>query len=557
MAEQPVPISVNFSTGRAAAYPTYASSSRETSVQPRSVDTQQASQEALLGLSRLVTIIEELQNNVQFGKGKTSGASALISSEDLGLYAGASTATTLQSTGDINSHYTTYAPDEPAWQGFSSADLALHGIYDGSNGSGTIEFTVNQGGFRNLSDLVIDVTLPNGGGTESITTQASDPESTVYTLSNGLGFSLSSGFLAGGDTASTSVTLSTTETINPDNPFNGSGNGGPHFENGHIVSTGSFDVNGVAIAVSETDSVNSVLAKINASSAGVSARFDTDSEIIELTQLSLGSAHGIELGNDTSGFLAATKLSDAVQLRGRDHEPDMPVSSIAALEQMRSGSYSVNGQNLALDIDNHSLNQVLATLNGAPANVSASFVDAYQRVSLSVREEPYTLSLNSGSTRLFSSLRIDDGDHELSASDAVSPASRKRSYRAANELERFHDGLVDAAALLRQSASASISSLAEDLYALQEDYSKLHGAAALRSMGIEWRDFDQGLIDYSDTIRGRFSRALQRNDTLEQILMGKNDSDPGLLEQISTTIENFVLQQARKAGYGQIVNLYA
>lgn len=153
------------------------------------------------------------------------------------------------------------------------------------------------------------------------------------------------------------------------------------------------------------------MSKINASSAGITARFDADSEVVELTHNSLGSANEIILSNDTTGFLEASKLASATQVKGLDHEPDRPLSTVTAFEEVLSGTVVVNGSNMTPDVDNNSLNRVLTLLDNVPSELSASLVNASQRVSLSVRSEPYTLSLSS---------------------------SRKRSYRAANELEKFH-----------------------------------------------------------------------------------------------------------------------
>ncbi|ASJ75833.1 flagellin hook IN motif-containing protein [Granulosicoccus antarcticus] len=552
-----MPMSINVATSRMAAYPAYTYPQNNSAVQQSSSGSYLTSREALLGLTRLIKTIEELENNISFSKSKEPGVSELISNQDLGLYTGATTATTLSSTEDINNYFTSYSPEQPAWQSFTSSDLTLHGTYDGTNGSGTAEFTVSQGGFRSVSAISIDVSLPNGGGTETITTSALDPASTIYTLSNGLGISLSAGYLADDDVASTTISLSTTESINPDNPFNGVDSNGPHFENEQFVSSGSFQVNGAVITVTDTDSVNSILSKINASSAGVTATFDAESEIIHLTHNTSGSANEIILSNDTSGFLEATKLANATQVRGLDHEPDMPFSSVSVFNQVSSGTLAVNGSNIALDVNSDTLNSVLSELNNAPGNVSAELTNASQRVSIAVLIEPYTLSLSSGSTQLFPSLKIADGDYLFKQTETISSASRKRSYRAANELKNFQAEFADAAVLLRQSAVERTNDFEEELYAIQEDYTKRYGAAALQSFGIKWRDFDQGLIDYSEATRKKFTKALQRNDKLEHILVGKNDADAGLLEQISTTIEAFVIKQARAGGHGQIVSLYA
>jgi hypothetical protein len=74
-----------------------------------------------------------------------------------------------------------------------------------------------------------------------------------------------SGFLAAAN-----VELGTTAAVhevNPDAAFDGTGVDAPHFDDGVSVRAGTFTVNGVSIAVAANDSINSVLAKIEASAA--------------------------------------------------------------------------------------------------------------------------------------------------------------------------------------------------------------------------------------------------------------------------------------------------
>ncbi|HKU69052.1 MAG TPA: flagellar filament capping protein FliD [Candidatus Baltobacteraceae bacterium] len=77
------------------------------------------------------------------------------------------------------------------------------------------------------------------------------------------------------------------------------------------VTTGSFTINGVSISVDATkDNLASVLTRINASSAGVLATYDSTTGRITLTNKSTG-ATSIVLGasGDTSNFLSATGLT--------------------------------------------------------------------------------------------------------------------------------------------------------------------------------------------------------------------------------------------------------
>ena len=103
----------------------------------------------------------------------------------------------------------------------------------------------------------------------------------------------------------------------------------------------------------------------------------------------------------------------------------------------------------------------------------------------------------------------------------------------------------------------SVSDTEDDLYAIHDTYTQRFGANALQPVGLKWDEFDYGLINYSEATRKKFTNALQRSDKLVHILIGKNDSDPGLLKQLSTSIESFVIQQTRASGCGNLVDLYA
>ena len=114
-----------------------------------------------------------------------------------------------------------------------------------------------------------------------------------------------SGFLAAVNVA-TGTTSAVTQA-NPDAAFNGNGANAPFFDPGLSVGTGKFTVNGVEIDVKANDTINSVLAKITTSAAGVTATYDSATELVTLTARE-GNTGPITLGADTSGFLAAVKL---------------------------------------------------------------------------------------------------------------------------------------------------------------------------------------------------------------------------------------------------------
>src|SRR5690606_35672021 len=73
---------------------------------------------------------------------------------------------------------------------------------------------------------------------------------------------------------------------------------------------GSFTINGVSIDFDvDADSLSTVLARINASSAGVTASFDSASDRVVLTNKSTGDL-GISLSEAAGGLLGALGLTN-------------------------------------------------------------------------------------------------------------------------------------------------------------------------------------------------------------------------------------------------------
>ncbi len=81
---------------------------------------------------------------------------------------------------------------------------------------------------------------------------------------------------------------------------------------------GQFKINGVAISYNATtDSVNSVLTRINNSSAGVTATYDSLNDRFVLTNKTTGDM-GVAMEDVTGNFLAATGLSSGALVRGKN-----------------------------------------------------------------------------------------------------------------------------------------------------------------------------------------------------------------------------------------------
>ena len=338
-------------------------------------------------------------------RGGLRSASA-VSQTSLGLSTSRSE-TTLRSVEEVNTLPTSYSTTRPVFAGSSSTRPSIGGTYSGVNGDDTLTFRATLGGIIGLTPARVEVRDSGGTLLDTINTGFNAP-GTVYTLSNGLQLSFSSGSVQGGDSFQLGVSATVGSAVRPSNAFNGTGDQAPGFQPGLTVSTGTLQINGVSIAVNASDSLDSVLARITASAAGVTATFDETTETVLFTQKTAGASPGIVLGSDSSGFLAAVKLTGAVAVPGSLDERTEPIGQVPALAGISSGTFRVNGVAIELDVLQHSLEDLLDLIDEADANAIATYDATTGRLRVRATAGA-TLSLDSGDTNVFVALGIEDG----------------------------------------------------------------------------------------------------------------------------------------------------
>ena len=197
------------------------------------------------------------QIQVEIPAGATSASGLDLSSS------GTATPTTLQSTEEVNASTTAYSTDPPEWTGASTAQPTIGGEYDGSSGSDTLTFKVKKGGTAGSDLIQIEVYDSSKNQIDTLNFKKQDGIDTPLALSNGLTVSFSYGDFVKNDTFSLEVYDNVENTVNPDNPFNGTGSEDPNLQADLEVTGGSFEINGTTINVAADDTINSVIDKIN------------------------------------------------------------------------------------------------------------------------------------------------------------------------------------------------------------------------------------------------------------------------------------------------------
>jgi hypothetical protein len=449
------------------------------------------------------------------------------------------TPTTLQSTEEVNASSTAHSTDPPAWTGASTAQPTISGEYDGSNGTDTLRFQVTKGGTLGRANIQIKVYDSNNTQVDVVAVHKSHSAGTEYT--------------------------------------------DPNLQSGLDVTSGSFQVNGTTIDVQADDTLNSVLDKINQSDAGVTATFDAATEKVLLTQDTPGSTQDIILSNDTSGFLAAAKLEGAVAIPGEDgvvsEDPTKPLAEVGLFAGVQNGSISVNGAAIDIDVNTDSLNDILDRITASPADVTASFDSASQRVSLNSNDSESQLILDSGSTNFFSAVEISDGTYEAfndtievqtggvdvanasdlaveyaetgnpepaaavrvvqdAAATTATPADTKMLGRLVNIIANSMNALFDDSAGT-SSPGAGIEALRNDVRSAVTSWFDSEGPQFNTDFGIgfDFEKTEEGVFKFSPADQSRFEDALaspQSAAAVHSALFGVESG--GLFNQLHSTL---------------------
>lgn len=493
-----------------------------------------------------------------------SQVAGTASAAPLGL-AGAAAAT-LHSTAEINATPTSFSPFGPDWSGTSTALVTLDGDYDGSLGDTSLLFEVLQGGTHGQQNLRLKVTDLGGGTVEQIDIGRNDPIATQYQMSNGLIFTLGEGDLVRRDTLTVDVSSTVGSTVDPDKPFDGVRNDRPNFEAGVGVTAGSFNLNGTIISVLASDTINSVLDRINQAGTGVLASFDTATEAIRLVHQTPGAAGVITLADDTSGFLTATKLSGAVMLPGQDADTDRPLRDVQRFATVLSGSITINGIGIGIDPGVDTLNAVLASINESGAGVLARLDETGQRVTITASEHDRVMVLDDGGTGFLAALEISAGTYE--PREGAGRYGGGLSTRHANAMADLVDLMSE---VLNEIFGAphygdQIGSLQEQLRtSLREAIAGAFDSDGRRlrtkfGVSFDWQAPAGHVLKFSAANRNRLISQLKRSpDAVNELFYGSTASaKDGLVDRLLTATDAAITSlDMRLGGTGLLVDTLA
>jgi flagellar hook-associated protein 2 len=253
-----------------------------------------------------------------------------------------------------------------------------------------------QGRIANTTDdKIVTATAKNSAGNASYTIKVDKLATATTYTSKALGF--------GSGTAAKVVGNALAGSVNPNEFLKDA-----TYSLG--IGVGNFTINGTAIDVTETDTLNTILNKITGSAAGVTASFDVATKQITLTQKTNGATPTIAFGkSDSSGFLVASKLTQQATITGGDLGSVDPLLDLTGtgtgLDTITAGTFTINGTSIAVAAGD-TLNVMLAKINASAAGVNATFDGSKITLTQTTGKPPFTLGTLSDTSGFLQAVKL-------------------------------------------------------------------------------------------------------------------------------------------------------
>jgi len=234
-------------------------------------------------------------------------------------------------------------------------------------------------------------------------------------------------------------------TIDPNATF-ASGTSAVKFDSGKAVVSGSFKINGRTISVTGGDTVYTILSKINSSSAGVTATFDSTTDKITLTSSRMGPDQTISFTDDTSGFLSAAKLiqvsgaQSSVFTAGKKSEYNDILSNTSLAGKINNGYFTINNITFSVNTATDSMNSVINRINNSAAGVSAFYDEDTGKITITSRESGKEILLENDTSNFLKTIDVMNRTGDLDATAGKSRYAGTKSEVYINGELFYKDG---------------------------------------------------------------------------------------------------------------------
>jgi hypothetical protein len=430
----------------------------------------------------------------------------------------------------------------------SSISTTVGGTYDGSDGSGTLTFDVENGGVHGTDLVKIRVDDPLGSKIEDIVIKGNDPINKVYTLSNGLTVTFGAGEFKKDDTFTLDVSGVDPTSYTPTDPswsgtntsdalvtldgiYNGSN--GTQTLTFEVTSEGVHGTNDIRLQVQD-ENLNPV----------ENIFIDSSDPIDQQYTLSNGIIFSLGAGSLSDGDTFTLDVYDAV---GSVVDPAKPMDGtrtdnpiIEYGYNIVDGSFDINGATIAVNTSD-TINDVLDRITQSGADVSASYDAANEKIILTSKT-PGTenITLSNDTSGFLAAMKLDgasqvtglsnDADKVMSSfAQLSSVTSGDITINETNiSIDVSSDSLNDVIARINASAAGVTASLSSN-----SQMFTITSNSAIQSMVLD--SGTTGFFPALNVADGTYSPTLAQNNMMEQ----KQIMPKSRATRIADAIEDF------------------
>ncbi len=336
----------------------------------------------------------------------------------------------------VNGKSVTIATSDTLQSVFDKISTATGGAVTGSYSAATDEITLSSGG---------PIVLGSATDTSNFLQAA-------QLFNNG------TGTIASASALGSANLIGTMTSANLATPISDGGSG-----------AGQFLINGVAISFNASaDSINNVLTRINNSSAGVTATYDTVNKRFLLTDKTAGDV-GISMQDVTGNFLAATGLSGGTLQRGKNLQYN--INGGGTLTSLSNTITSDTSGIAGLSVTALSMGSTVVTVGSDTSSLATgitNFVNDYNAVQTYISSQVATSTDSSGNVTagtLTGNMDVEGIATQLRQMMDALPGGIKGAIQSLNDLGFVSNGNDNT--LSTSNTSALNSALTNNLSAIQ------------------------------------------------------------------------------------------
>ncbi|ADH60326.1 flagellar hook-associated 2 domain protein [Thermoanaerobacter mathranii subsp. mathranii str. A3] len=308
-----------------------------------------------------------------------------------------------------------------------------------------------------------------------------------------------------------------------------------------LNQTGTIVLNGISISITSTDSLNTIISKINSSGAGVTATYDTNLKTIFLVSTTTGSAAKIDFsGSDSGGY---NILTNTMKISGLTLDTTTNTVTDGAIAYGKDAQFTINNGSTVYSESTNSftllgLNITLTGTGTTTLSVSTDVDKIYNAI------KSFVDSYNDIITKINAKLT------EKRYYDYPPLTSEQKQAMKDSDIELWEEKA-------RSGNLNNDETLMRVYYSMRNVVSSVvSGVGSLSSIGITTSQWYEGGKLYIDETKLRDAIA-NNPDTVMKIFTGVYETDsngnttlvtPGIAQKLYDTLDQGIDAITRKAG---------